>query len=134
MSETAPIVVFDGYCSLCNGTVDFILRYDTKEEFLFSANQHEAGKELLIQHGIEPEDETTVFLIEDGQLYQRSTAALRIARRLGFPFALAWVFMLVPSFIRDAVYKVIARNRYRWFGKRDSCRLPTPAERARFLI
>ncbi|MEL6132333.1 MAG: thiol-disulfide oxidoreductase DCC family protein [Bacteroidota bacterium] len=134
MKEEKPIVIFDGYCSLCNGTVDFIMRHDPKGQFLFSANQHEPGQQLLMAHGIDPENVTTVYLIENGQLYQRSTAALRIVRHLGLPFSLLYPFILIPPFIRDAVYKVIAKNRYNWFGKRDTCRLPTPDERARFLI
>jgi predicted DCC family thiol-disulfide oxidoreductase YuxK len=127
------IVIFDGVCNLCNSSIDFITRHDKKQMFYVSANQHEAGAEILREHGLSKEDTTTVFYLEKGKLYQRSTAALRIARHLGFPWNLLWVFIIIPPFIRDGVYKWISRNRYRWFGKKDSCRLPTPEEQARFL-
>jgi predicted DCC family thiol-disulfide oxidoreductase YuxK len=127
------IVIFDGVCNLCNSSIDFIIRHDKKQMFYVSANQHEAGAEILREHGLSKEDTTTVFYLEKGKLYQRSTAALRIARHLGFPWNLLWVFIIIPPFIRDGVYKWISRNRYRWFGKKDSCRLPTPEEQARFL-
>lgn len=129
-----PILIFDGVCNLCNHFVDFVIRRDKEELFLFTANQHESGQELLKKHGYAAEDVSTVFLFQDGKMYERSEAALRVARQLGFPWSMLWVGMIFPKFIRDSVYKWIARNRYRWFGEKETCRLPTPAERARFLI
>lgn len=131
---THPVVIFDGVCNLCNASVDFIIRHDEAGVFKVSANQHETGRKILAEQGVDPHQVDTVFLYENGTLYRRSTAALRIARRLGFPWNLLYGFIIIPSPIRDAVYKVIAQNRYRWFGKKETCRLPTPEERERFLM
>jgi len=128
-----PVVIFDGVCNLCNSSIDFIIRTDKQGQFLVTANQHEAGKAILESQGREATDVSTVFLYEDGKLYERSTAALKIARKLGFPWSLAYGFMIVPKGLRDIVYNWIARNRYRWFGEKETCRLPTPEERARFI-
>lgn len=132
-STDHPIVIFDGVCNLCNASIDFIIRQDKKGLFRVTANQHEAGQRILEEQGVDPQEIDTVFLYENGQLYRRSTAALRIARKLGFPWSLMYAFIIIPAPIRDAVYKVIAANRYRWFGKMETCRLPTPEERARFV-
>ena len=131
--NSRPVVIFDGYCNLCNSSVDFILKRDLKKQFLFTANQHEAGKQILTEQGKNPEDVHTIYLLENGQLYEKSTAALRIARQLRFPWNLLYTGMIFPRFIRNPIYDFIARNRYRWLGKRDTCRLPTAEERARFL-
>lgn len=128
-----PVLIFDGVCNLCNFFVDFVMRRDRRQQFLFTANQHKAGQELLRTHGYDVEDVSTVFLYQNGKMYERSEAALRVARMLGFPWSLAWVGMILPRFLRDGIYKWIASNRYRWFGQKETCRLPTPAERARFL-
>lgn len=131
--EGRPVLIFDGVCNLCNFFVDFVIRRDKKEQFLFTANQHQSGQQLLEEHGYDIEDVSTVFLYENGKMYERSDAALRVARKLGFPWSIAWVGMILPRGLRDGIYKWIARNRYRWFGQKETCRLPTPAERARFL-
>jgi len=129
-----PIVIFDGVCILCNASIDFIIRQDKTGIFKVSANQHETGRKILTEQGVDPDAVDTVFLYENGTLYRRSTAALRIARRLGLPWSLLYGFIIIPAPIRDAIYKVIARNRYRWFGRKETCRLPTQAERERFLM
>lgn len=128
-----PTIIFDGVCHLCNQSVDFVIRRDKQRRFRYTANQMEAGRRILQQHGKDPDEVHSVYLFEDGTLYDKSTAALRIARGLGFPWSLAYVFIIVPPFLRNAIYDWIARNRYRWFGKKDSCRLPSPDERALFL-
>ncbi len=133
MEPTDSIVIFDGVCNLCNSSVDFIIRRDKRDHFKVTANQHETGKRLLAEHGVNPKQVDTLFLYEGGNLYHRSTAALKIARGLGFPWSLFYVFMVIPRPIRDAVYRLIANNRYRWFGKKETCRLPTPEERAKFV-
>jgi predicted DCC family thiol-disulfide oxidoreductase YuxK len=130
---TRSVVIFDGYCNLCNSSVDFIMRRDPKAHFLFTANQHESGKKILTEQGKNPEEVHTIYLLEGGQLYEKSTAALRIARRLRFPWNLLYVGVILPRFIRNPIYDFIARNRYRWLGKKDTCRMPTAEERARFL-
>lgn len=133
MDPQGKIIVFDGVCEFCNRSVDFILKWERGSEFKFTANQNEAGREILRAHDLDPDQANSLFLIEHGKLYDRSTAALRIARRLRFPYRLLYGFIIVPKFLRDAVYKLIAKNRYRFMGKKDSCRIPSPAEMARFL-
>ena len=133
MQTDKAIVIFDGYCNLCNASVDLILRRDPKGHFLFTANQHEAGRKILTGQGKDPDSVHTIYLFENGNLYERSTAALRIARKMSFAWNLLYGFIIVPTWLRDPVYNFIASNRYRWLGKKDSCRMPTPEERARFL-
>ena len=100
----------------------------------FASIQSDAGRKLMREHGLAIDgDPTSIVLVEDGRAYERSAAALRIARRLRFPWKLAWVWIVVPRFLRDAVYDFVARHRYRWFGKNDACMVPTPELRARFL-
>lgn len=133
LNQTKSIILFDGVCNLCNASVDFILRNDPQARFQFAALQSRAGQQLLSQAGISSELLDAVWLWENGQLYSASTAALRIARRLRVPWPGFYIFICVPAAWRDATYFWVARNRYRWFGQRETCRLPSPAERARFL-
>jgi predicted DCC family thiol-disulfide oxidoreductase YuxK len=128
-----PVILFDGVCNLCNRSVQFVLGHDRRARFLLAANQSEAGRRRLAAHGFDGEIPQTIYLVEGGRLYRESTAVLRIARGLGFPWSLAWAAILVPRFLRDAVYHFVARNRYRWFGRREQCRLPQPGEKERFL-
>ena len=130
MSEK-PIVFFDGVCGLCNAAVDFILKHDRKQVFVFAALQGETAQKIL---GVRPDDDlTTMVLLENGQQLRHSDAVLRIAWHLGGIWrVLSWARIILKS-LRDLVYNWISRNRLRWFGKKESCRLPTPAERARFL-
>lgn len=127
------IIIFDGVCNFCNASVNFIMRNDRKSVFFFTANQHASGQEILKSFQVPAEEVGTVYYLEKGKLYRKSTAALRISRHLRFPFFLAYGFMIVPAFIRNAVYDVIARNRYKWFGKKESCRMPSAEEAARFI-
>lgn len=129
------VVLFDGVCNLCNGTVQFILDRDRAKHFQFAALQSEAGARVLAAHGRGPVtgDPDSVILVEGGALYEHSDAALRVARRLGGVWSLLYALVVVPRFVRDAVYRFIARNRYRWFGRTETCRIPTPELRARFL-
>jgi predicted DCC family thiol-disulfide oxidoreductase YuxK len=127
------VIIFDGVCNLCNASVDFILRHDTQAHFLFATQPSDVAQAWLEETNIPSETFDAVILWENGKVFIASTAALRIARRLQFPWPLFYGFMIVPRPIRDFVYAWIARNRYRWFGKRDTCRLPTPEERDRFL-
>ncbi len=128
-----PIVVFDGVCKLCSGSTQFIIRHDRAGIFKFAAMQSATGRELLLKHGIDPEAVNTFLLVENGMASIRSEAALRIATRLSWPWRALAVFRAVPRPLRDIVYDAIASNRYRWFGKRAECMLPTPAIRERFL-
>lgn len=134
-TERSSVVLFDGVCNLCNGSVQFILDRDPAGRFRFASLQSEAGQNLLRDHGRPPQTDApdSVILVEGASLWERSDAALRIATGLGFPWRLLAVFRVVPRPLRDAVYRWIARNRYRWFGRTETCRLPSPALRARFL-
>ncbi len=128
-----PIVLFDGVCNLCNGSVQLILKRDQRGIFRFASLQSEAGRSLMAGHGLDPDALSSVVLIEDGRAWEESSAALRIARHLAGPWKLLRIFAVIPQPLRDAVYRWIARNRYRWFGKTETCWLPTPELRARFL-
>ena len=129
------IVLFDGVCNLCNGAVQFILDHERDHALRFASLQSDEGARLLVAHGRKAlaagESPDTMLLVEGGTLYDRSTAALRIARHLRAPWRWGVVFFVVPRVLRDFVYGVVARNRYRWFGKTDQCRLPTPELKAR---
>ncbi len=135
MATREPVILFDGVCNLCSASVNFVIDRDPGARFRFAPLQSEAGREILTAHGesIPVGDPDSIVLVEDGAVYERSTAALRIARDLGGPWSLLYVFIIIPAFVRDAVYRLVARNRYRWFGKSDACRVPTPELRARFL-
>lgn len=134
MEREHAIVLFDGVCNLCNGLVQFVIRRDpAPARFRFAALQSQAGQQLLREHGLSTVDLDTFVLIEAGVAHVRSTAALRLLKRLGLPWSLAWSFIVVPRPLRDAVYRFVARNRYRWFGVRESCMVPKPELRSRFL-
>jgi len=127
------VVLFDGVCNLCNGSVQFIIAHDPHANFRFAALQSDAAQRLLRESGARGPLPDSVILVAQGQVYTRSSAALRIVRRLAFPWPLLYAFIVVPSPLRDIAYDFIARNRYKWFGKRESCMLPTPELRTRFL-
>ena len=130
---TEPIILFDGVCNLCNASVQFVIRHDPQARFKFAALQSATAEKLLQNCAFDRASLDSVILVEDGHVYIESDAALRIARRLGGGWSLLAGFSIVPRPIRDAVYRLIARNRYRWFGKQESCMMPTPDLRARFL-
>lgn len=132
-TENHKIILFDGVCNLCNASVDFLIRHDKNDIFRFASLQSDIGIELQKKFNLDPEELKTFFLIDGDKYYSRSTAALRAAKELGFPWNLAYIFILVPPFIRNGVYRLISRYRYKWFGKRSTCRLPTPEEKAKFL-
>ena len=127
------VVVFDGECRFCNGWIDFLLRFDKKDTFRFSARQSEAGAGFALQSGIPAGGAGSIIVVEGERIRLRSDAVLRMLSLLGFPFSLLVVFRLIPAGLRDAVYDLIARNRQRWFGKTVRCRIPAPEERHRFL-
>lgn len=132
-TERGAVVLFDGVCNLCNGSVQFIVRRDPYGYFRFASLQSEPGRSLLREHGLDPADLFSVILVEDGKVYARSDAALRIARRLSGVWRAAGALRVLPRSLRDRVYDLVARNRYRWFGRRDACMVPTPELRERFL-
>jgi predicted DCC family thiol-disulfide oxidoreductase YuxK len=128
-----PVLLFDGVCNLCNSSVQFIIERDPNARFRFASLQSEEGQALLSRFENCPADLSSVVLVQDEQLYARSEAALRVARQLGGGWSLLYAFIVVPRPIRDAVYDWIARNRYRWFGKKDACMIPSPDLKSRFL-
>lgn len=128
-----PLILFDGDCNLCHGSVQFVLQRDPKARFRFASLQSAAGRAAIAAVAPGAELPDSIVLVHQGRLRTRSAAALAIARGLRFPWPLLSVFWLVPYPVRDLVYDWIAKNRYRWFGKRQECWVPTPALRARFL-
>lgn len=131
-AEGHAIILFDGVCNFCCSSVQFIIARDPGGHFLFASQQSETGRNLLAFANLPPTMDTFVA-IEGKAIYTRSAAALKVASKLTQPWPLCAVFWLVPGFIRDAAYRLIARNRYRWFGQKEACWVPTPEIRARFL-
>jgi predicted DCC family thiol-disulfide oxidoreductase YuxK len=131
--DDTALVLFDGVCNLCHGAVRFIIARDPAKHFRFASLQSPTGLSVIREHDL-PEDVRSMILVEpDGRVYARSTAALRVARRLGALWPLLAVLEWVPAFLRDPFYEWVARNRYRWFGRKDSCPLPDPALADRFI-
>jgi predicted DCC family thiol-disulfide oxidoreductase YuxK len=135
MRDDTPqaVILFDGICNLCNSAVNYVIDHDPHGYFKLGALQSEAGQKLLRRHKLESGEYKTIILIENGHLYKQSTAALRIARRLIGPVKLTWLLIILPRFIRDPAYNWVSRNRFKWFGRRDQCRVPTPEVKERFL-
>jgi len=128
-----PLILFDGVCNLCNRSVNFIIRRDPEALFRFAPLQGKLAEQKLRELSYTRQGTKSIILIWNGRIYERSGAALRIAGHLKGPVKCLYVFLAVPGFIRDAVYDIIANNRYRWFGKSDSCMVPTPELAKRFL-
>jgi predicted DCC family thiol-disulfide oxidoreductase YuxK len=132
--EPQRIILFDGVCNLCNASVIFVLEHEPKPVFQFASIQSEAGKTLLKRCGLPEDYNQAVILIDHGKMYSGSSAALRIGQQLKFPWSfLSSVGLIIPWFVRDWVYAQIAKHRYRWFGKREVCMVPTENLKARFL-
>jgi predicted DCC family thiol-disulfide oxidoreductase YuxK len=127
------IVLFDGVCNLCSSSVQFILKRDQKDQFLFGSLQGTYGQEMLKKFGLPQNEFNSFMLVEGEKLYTKSSGALRMLKHLGGGWKLLYAFIIVPKFIRDAVYNFIAHNRYRWFGKKEECWLPRPEWRSRFI-
>ncbi|WP_231887831.1 thiol-disulfide oxidoreductase DCC family protein [Fictibacillus phosphorivorans] len=130
---TPAVLLFDGVCNLCNGSVQFILKHEKSETLKFSAIQSAAGQKLLLQHNIDPEQTNSVILINDGVVYTESDAVAKVAEFLKFPYNTGKYLKVVPRQIRNVFYKKVSNNRYKWFGQKESCMIPTPDLRNRFL-
>src|SRR5687767_9090702 len=128
-----PIVRYDGVCGLCDRSVQLILRNDRRGRFRFAALQSDAGRALLEKFGLPPEALDSVVLVEGGRASRKSRAAFRIARRMDAPWPLLWPLIVIPRPVADFFYDLMAKNRYRIFGKLDACMIPPPEVRARFL-
>ncbi|MFN8289951.1 MAG: DCC1-like thiol-disulfide oxidoreductase family protein [Chitinophagaceae bacterium] len=133
MNAEYPIVLFDGVCNLCNRSVQFIIKRDKKKKFRFGSLQGHFGQQAQARFHLPADDFNSFLLLEGDKLYTRSTAALRVLKQLGRGWQLFYGLILLPKFIRDPVYKWIARNRYKWFGKMEACMIPDEASRYRFL-
>lgn len=127
------VIFFDGICNLCNGAVQFTIEHDVKNIFKFATLQSDFAEEELKEFNIDHNQLGSFVLLADGKVYQKSTAALRVAKKLNGFWPLLYAFVVVPRFIRDAVYDFIAKNRYKWFGKQESCWVPTPELKSKFL-
>jgi predicted DCC family thiol-disulfide oxidoreductase YuxK len=136
VSAQPTLILFDGVCNLCSGVVRFVIARDPHAHFRFAALQSDAARRACAEVGATPPaavDPDTIIVIADGRALERSDAALAIAARLPFPWPIFGVFRLLPRALRDWLYRFVAKNRYRWFGKSDTCMMPTPELRARFI-
>lgn len=133
LEQGKKIILFDGVCNLCNGAVTFIIERDKNDRFRYAALQSDIGKKLTDSYKVDTEEVDSIILVEGESYYTKSSAALRIARHLSGGYPLLYGLMILPPFIRDRMYDVIAKNRYKWFGKRESCMVPTPELKAKFL-
>jgi predicted DCC family thiol-disulfide oxidoreductase YuxK len=128
-----PVILFDGVCNFCNGTVNFVLKQDRKDVFRFAALQSEAGRKLLEKYKLSTEEFDSFVLLDEGKIYKKSAAALRVMNKLPWYWKEVQLFRVIPTPFRDAIYDFIARNRYKWFGKKDQCMIPTLEIKSRFL-
>jgi len=133
MENSNKIVLFDGVCNLCNRSVQFIIKHDKKKQFLFASLQGKFGQEVLKKHNFSTESLNTLILMEGEKIFTRSTGVLRMMKHLGGAWSLLYGFIIVPTFIRDIVYNWVSKNRYKWFGKKDECMIPSPELKERFL-
>lgn len=131
--DAGPILFFDGVCNLCSSSVQFVIENEAAPVMRFASLQSDLAAQVLPGLGADPTKLNSVVLVDNGVAYERSSAALRVAKRLRAPWRFMGVFLIVPSFLRDLVYELIAKNRYRMFGKKEACWLPSPDLKARFL-
>jgi predicted DCC family thiol-disulfide oxidoreductase YuxK len=128
-----PIILFDGVCNLCNGSVQYVIKHDASKKFRFAALQSDAGQALLKHYGLSSTDFNSFILLQNDKFYIKSTAALLVAKQLSGFVKLLYAFIIIPAFVRNSVYGFIAKNRYKWFGKQESCMMPTADLKSRFL-
>jgi predicted DCC family thiol-disulfide oxidoreductase YuxK len=131
--EEHPIILFDGVCNFCNGAISFLLKHDKKGVFRFAPLQSGAGQKLLERYGLDTKEFDSFVLIESGKVYKKSAASLRVMNKLPWYWKEAQVLRIIPTPFRDAIYDFIAKNRYKWFGKKEQCMVPTAELRDRFL-
>ena len=127
------IILFDGVCNLCNSTIQKIIELDKKNIFKFASLQSEFGQDFLEKNHLGKDEFKSIILIDGENFYTKSDAALRIGKELSGIYSLSGIFLIVPKFIRNSVYDFIAKNRYKWFGKKESCWLPTPELQEKFI-
>lgn len=127
------IILFDGICNLCNTAVQFVIRRDNSNHFLFASSQSEEGKKILTENNLPANEMNSFILVENGKAYDQSVAALKVVRKLKGLWRFLFGFIIVPKFIRDGIYQVISKSRYQWFGRKNECMIPTPGLKAGFL-
>lgn len=127
------VVLFDGVCNFCNATINFLIEHDPTDRFRFAAQQSDIGQQVMREHGLTDLMLNTIIVFDNGKVLTESGGALRLARYMPFPWRMLSWFMIVPSFLRNWGYRLIAKNRYKMFGQADACRMPTPEIRAKFL-
>ena len=134
LPNNKKLILFDGVCNLCDASVQYIIKHDQNDLFRYAALQSEVGQEVISKFNIDTAKTDSILLYskENGISY-KSTAALKIASKLGFPRNLMVVFLIIPAFIRNLVYDYIAKNRYKWYGKKEECMIPTPELKSKFL-
>lgn len=133
LPNDTSIILFDGICNFCNSSVNKIIKHDKKNQFKFAALQSETGKKLVEKHSIDSTKIDSIILIENDAVFIKSTAILKISKQMSGLYPLAFGFIIIPAFIRDIVYDFVARNRYKWFGKKDSCMIPTAEVKEKFI-
>lgn len=133
MADHRPILLFDGVCNLCNGSVHFVLKHEKGNELKFGHLQSEEARSLLKGSNFDPSELSSLVFVYNGWIHRKSNAAFELAKYLKTPWSWVRIFSILPTFLTDIVYDFIARNRYSWFGKTDQCVVPTPDLRARFL-
>jgi predicted DCC family thiol-disulfide oxidoreductase YuxK len=133
MEIPSEIILFDGVCNFCNSSVQFIMRKEKRAELKFASLQSATGQKLLSEYGVAQDGHGTLVYIKNGKAYTRSSAALRITKKFRGIWPAMSAFLIVPSFIRDFFYNIIARNRYKWWGKSETCQIPSPGQRMRFI-
>ncbi|MGB3465330.1 MAG: thiol-disulfide oxidoreductase DCC family protein [Cyclobacteriaceae bacterium] len=127
------VIFFDGVCNLCNSSINFIIDRDKNTVFRYAPLQSDYARELLEPLGVDTDKLESILLYDDGKVYSKSSAALKISKHLSGGWSFLSVFLIIPKFIRDVIYDIIARNRYKWFGKKNECRIPTPELKSLFV-
>ena len=134
LEKDKKLILFDGVCNLCNTSVQYVIKHDKKNSFMFTALQSEVGQQIIKNYNIDTSKTDSILLYTPQTgVVSKSTAALKIAQNLGFPQNVMSIFFIIPSFIRNGVYDYIAKNRYKWYGKKESCMIPTPQLKSKFL-
>jgi predicted DCC family thiol-disulfide oxidoreductase YuxK len=134
LEHNKQLILFDGVCNLCNSSVQFVIKRDKKDKFRYAALQSEIGQEIIEKFKIDTSKTDSIILYSNNKgISYKSTAALKIASKLGFPTNILTVFFIIPAIIRNVVYDYIAKNRYKWYGKKDHCMIPTPELKSKFL-
>ncbi|MDG1730432.1 MAG: DCC1-like thiol-disulfide oxidoreductase family protein [Algibacter sp.] len=132
--DNKKLILFDGVCNLCNGAVNYVIKHDKSNLFMFTALQSDIGKKIIEHYNIDTIKLDSILLYTPKKgIHYKSTAALKVASKLGFPINILVIFLIVPKVIRNWVYDFIAKNRYKWYGKKDACMIPTPELKNKFL-